>query len=309
MTITNLEEYKQQAQGKEFLGRVVFFCQFDAIVPFDELKDALDAAGLGDHCPRRPSSIDVFRRVSTAAQRKKIDVGDGKYVNILVRDVSTDEDQLLRRVVVETVDAQGKRLDYSAEHDLIFDRASQSMRVEKLTFYSTPADGAVKEITANYARLQGTIDAGTVRAVVSRVLKAHHAISARPTGGADFLLEANAGVVDALETLPGKIPGCWIHAIPLIADAKQREYVKTQVEDDVAAEVDSALNEMRKLLAAGEEITSAKFVSVNNQYKQLTTKINVYAEKLDDQLDGAKARLTIFSTTMAALASRVKVAA
>lgn len=313
MTITSLEQYKEQSKGKAYLGRMVLFCQFDAVVPYIDLKDALEAAGLGDHCPRKPSLIDVFRRVSTSAQRKRIDVGDGKYANVLVRDVANDEQQLLRKLVTETVDASGKRLDYRPDFDLVFDRASETFTAVPLTnglYYSTDAaEQVVTEIAANFARLRDTVDSGTVRAVVSRVLKANHSISARPTGGADFILEKHAGVVDALETLPAKIAGCWIHSIPLIDDDKQRGYVKAQVEDDTTGEIDSALTEMRKLLNAGESITSAKFASINTTFKQLQSRADAYRELLGDKLEGTKARLDIYNATMAQLARQVKVAA
>lgn len=293
---TVLNEYAERHTDDEYLGRVCWFSVYELAMPWADLVTILTAHGLEDYAPQQPGDADTFRKVATAAQRKRQDTGtEGQYVNLLVRDVRSDKDTIERRLVVETVDPKGRRLAYEEAYDIVFRRKSATIELNaKMADPPPAAVDVANEIVAGYQAMRGKVDANAIRTLIKRVLDAHHAIAVRPTGGVMFAPEAQANVVESLERIATQIRGAIVHSLPLVDDLKQRDMVRSAVVSSIGDELDQVMTEMRQLLASGEPVTGTQYANLNTTYKQLLARADAYTEVLTDDLDSTRARLAIY---------------
>lgn len=305
-----LTDYTQRHADDNLLGHVVLFSQREAAMSYNDLTDLLHTTGLTKWAPKAPSDPDVFRRVSTAAQVKRIATADpDKYCNLLVRDVASTGDELERRIVCETVDSKGKRLDYREDWSLTFHKPSGTVGIRKLSGFASPADQVAHDIVDRYQKLRGTVDGNCLRTLVTRVLEAHNAVAAKPTGGADFISRQHAGIVGALEEFSKQAPGSWFWAVPLPDTPAERDKLTERVTSHTNEEIDRLLAEMRQTAADGGELSAAKFAALNQERKRLAERAEAYVELLDDNLESTKARLSILDQVVTNLSRQVKAAA
>lgn len=304
-----LESYADtlRADPDRWLGLLVAYSVEETTVRHVDLVNYLDRHGLGEFAPRRPADVDVFRRASTGAQRKRQPTADPDvYVNILVRDVSSDDDQVLRRLVVETVDGKGRRLDYTPVYDLIFTKATSYLDIKAIgrTAFSA-ADEVQAEIARSFKTLLGTVDGAAVRSLINRVLDDSQATSLRKGGGVYFVAPEKAKVVEGLEQLATLIAGTTVHTVPLPNDDKQRAQVQAAFEDEAKEEMERAQAEIAKLLASGEKISGEKLAAVARRYRVLKEKAEAYAATLRVNLTQTTAGLTVLDLQVAQLAGVV----
>jgi hypothetical protein len=293
------------APDATLLGRIAWFSVFDTTLPHTDLLAAMRSAGVDiSFAPKVPADVDVFRRVTTAAQSKRHQNGDGTYSNVLVRDVAADDHKVLRRLVVETVDAKGQRLNYTEAYDLVYDKSNSRMFTTRLTAESTIADSLVSGIVANYVARRGTINAEALRNLIGKVFTAAHSTGLRPTGAVYFTPAATAHLVEGLARLADLIPTMTVHTLPLVdEDGRQAEMVRGAVIDESVVELDAMLAEGKDMLSAGA--TPRRAAQLLARGKQMRAKAVAYSELLDDNLATMAARLELFDAQMVALMSAV----
>jgi hypothetical protein len=276
------------------------------VLRHDDLLDLMESVGLSkSFAPSKPADVDVFRRVTTSAQSKRNENGDGTYSNVLVRDVANDEFQVLRRMVVETVDSGGRRLDYHEAYDLAFDKGNQRLVTTRLSWRDTVADRLVPEIVANYNTRRGTVNAEAIRTLISKVFAAGHSTSLRPTGGSYFTPVSHAHLIEALEQLSDFIPTMTIQVIPLVdVNGRQIEMVRSALADESATELDAMLAEGKKMMTEGVSVRRAATLLARG--KELRAKGHAYSELLDDSLAMMRDRLSLFDDMMLAIMSKAE---
>lgn len=293
----------------KILGRLAWFSVEETTLAHTELLRHIDDVGLGRRfAPKPPADVDVFRRVTTAAKAKRVPNSDGTYSNFLVRDVSTEKTEVLRRLVIETVDAKGHRLSYDEAYDLIFDKETGRVWTVPLTGQATVADDLVRNVQSDYLAQRGTVNADTLRTLTNRVFTAAHATSVRPTGAMYFTPISETPLVDALEALAERIPKMTVHTMDLVdyADAKQAKMVRSAVVDSAVAELDEMMAKGKDLLAEGA-ITAKRAAVLMSRGKELRAKAVAYSQVLDDNLTAMQFRLDLFDTQMLTIMSKVEV--
>lgn len=290
---------------EENLGLLVLYSVTEVNVAHADLERQLIDAGLGDHVPRRPADVDVFRRTATEAQRKRRPIPNepDQYVNVLVRDVTNDDDEVVKRIVCEIVDKGNRRLAYSEVYNLIFTKATSAVDIRRIGRTKRPeADEVAMEIATEYKRQVGTVDAACVRTVIGRILDRAEATSMRPGGGAYFVTRDHAETVAGLESLAEVIPGTMINSVPLRDDPKQRQNLMTAVEDQAKVDIQRQVDEIATFLNAGEPVTAEKMAHFLGNYRDIAGRTEKYRDLLDATLSGTNTLLKVYKAQTRKLA-------
>jgi len=303
----------------DYLGRIVFVSVFEGNTDLDKVTQVLADLDLAGFAPKRTAKSDIFRKVTNEANRRtQIDLNDGKYAKVMVRKVSDDEKEILRRLVIEVVDAKGKQLSYESAFDLAFDR-DHTAKAEKRTpaprfkvrDLFAPLDPAAAEAARNvayelrseYTKRDGTVDAAALRATVNKALGGASAISVRKTGGAFFVPEANAEATDKLKALSVLIPQVDIWVLPLIDTPEQRAKIEAALNDDVAAEVAKIEAEMAEMVAEGN-VSKRRMATLLAEHAEVTARADEYRGVLSKELSTLKDRMTMLGHQVVQLSLR-----
>lgn len=117
-----LAGYGAGIKRETLLGWVTWYGISDPEVKYDDLKQKVTDLGLQvEALPAPLREGDCFKRACRYAEQKKLPYGD-LFANILIRSVSQDKETIERHLVVEIVDADGRRLEYEAAAHLILDK-------------------------------------------------------------------------------------------------------------------------------------------------------------------------------------------
>jgi hypothetical protein len=298
----------EKAHSENFLGRLIWYSVSEVKVLHADLGTALIKTGLNAYLPRVPLDADVFRRVSKAAQRRKLATQTpGIFHNFLVREVAYDDQKVYRRIVQEEVDQGGKRLDYKEVMELNFDRASSTIEAKPLNGVDPEVDAMVAEIKREFVSWKGCINSYAVRELIRRIVMSLNGTLVRPGGGIYFVDERNAPTVDKLEQLASYLPGTThVHSLPLVDDQKQREMVRQAFEAEASDEIDAMLSEISDIKQKGVKITSDRYAQFATRFQDLQTKAKEYSGLLEASLTNTHSRLTVFQTSMVSLMAEVK---
>lgn len=296
--------------GNALLGWLCWYSVPENLrVDHEEVFKILVKAGLGGHVPGRPKDAEVFRRVSTAAARKRVKTIDPQvFENYLVRDMPGDN--ITRRIVREKVDSNNRKLGYTEVAELTFDR--KTAKVECIHLGGGPGkirDEICKEIKAAYHADRGCLNGYAMRMLILTVLKnACNATNVRyPSGGVYFVGEDYADKLVALEKLGEAIAplGAIVHTLPLIDDKRQREMLKRAFEAESVDAIDSLLAEITDLKQSGKRITMDRYASYVTALNDLGTKTKQYTELLEGGLTSTQSRITIFKKAVIGLKGQV----
>jgi hypothetical protein len=308
MSMTAFSEYTEHLKRTDVptLGSLVWFSVSESVrVTHQDLLDKLSDAGLGDFAPGEPKDDDVFRRVCTAAQRKKVPTASpGVTANYLVRDVGRGNHKVVKQVVTEMVDAGNKRLAYQPSHRLTFDSSSAEIVVDVLEEGNAAADGIVSEIMRAFQAERGSQNSYAIRELIRRVLLSSAATAVRPTGGVYFVMNEHAARIEALERFAGDVADTTVHSLPLIDDAKQRQMVKQAFEAETIDTIDRTLGEIDDLLKSGS-VSEAKFQRMHADMAALVERTQQYSGLLDEAMASADFRLRVYKKRMADLFNHV----
>lgn len=298
-TMTDLHDFETKARSQTLLGHVVLYSVKDTRVAHGDLARILKAHGLGGFIPRRPADVDVFRRVCSGAQRKRVATADADiYTNILVRDVTRgDSERIAKRIVIETVNTLGEKLGYVEAYDVSFDRKASQLSVRRIGAGASvaAADEVAQTIVREVPAQLGVLDGNAVRSVINRALDGTNAVSVRDGGGAYFCGLEHTAVVEGLEALAVEIVGTTVNSIPLPDVPKQRAMLRQSVEFEAAEEIERTMTEVRDLLKGDASVSVDKVTGYMARYKGLKDKAASYSTLLETNLGSTTAALDVLA--------------
>lgn len=294
-----------QADERMLLGYLTWYSVSDVKVAHGEVVRALVAAGIDTSLPLPPKDADIFRRVCTKSERKRVATADeGVFENYLVRDLNSDNDNVYRRVVMERVDSKGRRLGYEQLYDITFDKQSAKISERRLGPQNLVAEEIVNAAKQGFASERGTLNSYAVREWIRHFILSLSATQVRPGGGVYFVAEDKHDRVLALEAFCNTVSGVEFHYLPLIDDTKQREMLQRAFESEASDEIDRMLGEISDIKAAGKKITQSRYEDFLRRYHSLTEKATDYGDLLEEKLGTTHSRLEIFMRSMMELTER-----
>jgi len=303
MTLNILERQKQQIDSNVSLGRLMWYSvSDDTMVDHKYVVKELTLAGLGSTIPALPRDHNVFRRVTTDAQRKT-NAANSIVENWMVRDVAgRNEDIITRRIVMEERDGKNRKLSYQQISDVEFDRTTGAIRFRWLqqedgTWFDTnsapTAHAMMSDITSEFHRWRGNLNHYAIREWIRTTILEMGATAARASGGVYFLPEDRADKVEALELFVSGLPGgSECHSLPLVDNEKQRKMVRKAIEADTNDAIDHLLSDIREIKQQGR-LTPNRFASLIGEAKRLANRTKDYAGLLEQELKEMDSRLEI----------------
>lgn len=302
-----------------FLGRVAYYAiTEESYVDHSTFCQALLSVGLNALLPPVPRQRDIFKRACTAAQRKRVPTSQpGVFVNFMLREVGKDADNVWRRVVAETVDANGRTLTYIEMFDVHFYQPDGSIKITPWpdgepadlpdAAIITEATIITETIRTLYVGWQNTLTPFAVRELIRKIIRGLSATVMRD--GLYFVREAHAAKIEALETVVNATPGGSIfHSFPVIDDSKQREALRKAFEAESVEQVDRLLGDIREIMIDSDKrITSDRFAGLKMEYDGLRRKCAEYSDLLDTALVETASRLEIMDAALFELMGRVRV--
>lgn len=299
----------KRAGNKElWLGLGVGYRVADAVrISHADLRKKLKKLGLEEFMPREPRDDDVFRRVATSHQRKRVPTAtSGVFENYLIRDVGRAGGSVVKQIVVEQVDAANKRLAYEPAVQLEFTTGGPGGVIDT-TVLPTSIDTAQAEnlaelIELDYQSERGHLNGYAIREMIRKILNGSSALPFL-TGGVYFIQPHFTPQVEALEAL--KIPGAEVHSFPIIDDTKQRAMLRKSIEAETNDEMDRMLKEIEEL-QAGDEITADRYAQLTDWRNSVLSKGKDYAEMLDETLGNTEFRMKMVNSALRKLFDHIK---
>ena len=282
----------------ELLGHLFWFTISGLAMTRQQLEACLDAAGISPAMLPGPiRDCDAFRRATTAVERKRVEA-DGKdlFWNLLVREVRSNSHEVVRHLVVETVDARNVRLGYADLRSLRLNRPGHGIEQADLDCAAAPgawalADRATAEALHLYQECLTHYNDRHIREALAAILGPGEPVCVRPSGGVYFiprrhqelLLRARA-LVRSLD--PYSIAGgrSRLYHVPVVDGSDQREMVEISLEEQVQAELRRLTTEMADLLKAGKAIRPATADGYIQRIRALGKQTATYRELLQTDL-------------------------
>jgi len=317
----------EAADSSAFLGRLCFYSVPEA-AQIDHMtfcRELVTRRFDRFHLPHAPKPVDVFRRATKGVQ-ERILVPDGPHVNLMMRELITDKDEVVRQLVREVVDADNRKLFYGIVATITFKRKTGFIN----THYDPPApaprnqkaapgqvswavdqacrpveEHALDAIKNEYASGQKLLTAYAVRETIRKILFCLGATLMRD--GLYFVGEANVDRVRDLEEMVNALPGANFHSLPLVDDQKQREMLKSAFMDESVGQIDELLGRMKVILEDDKtRITKDRYADLQARRAELAERAGGYAEMLEADLEKTQSRLQILDEQLWALLERVK---
>lgn len=283
------------------LGHLLMWSVRELSIHHDSLKNILERHDLGEHTPKEPADSDVFRRVTNAIKQKREPQADGTYLNVLIRDVSMNPAEVLKRVVVETVDPEGKRLTYTEAYDVSLDKETSYMEVNQLpTHQPSGVDQVMDNLVGVFHATRGHLDSNAIRAVIKKTLDASFSIPIRETGGVVFLPKPFDKIGDDLEGMASELPSVSIHTVPIPAVTKQANMISEAATDAILRDVDELIAGIAEDKKSGT-LTDKKAVKYSTAHRALKKKITRYNDLLNTSLEDTVTRLSVLEQSVASV--------
>lgn len=320
MSTTSFAEHQarvSQESSDLYLGYVCLFTVHDnrdanggLAVSHQQVLDGLAAAGLTDTPPEYPKSYNLFRRVSTEAQRRKQPTNSvGVFRNYNLIEFPGQEGEIVRRIVMETIDSAGKRLDYKQLADVIFNKSTKAISQVFGPDHDDPttAEVIIREIRDKFRTQDGMLTAYSVREFIRGMVNATGATSIRSGGGVYFVTQSKGERIHRIESFVATLPSNFaeFHTLPLIDDEKQRGMVKQAFESETTGAVEELIFKIKELRKAGKPIRQVTFDNLAVQYGELVAKAEEYGEMLEEKLNGTHSRLDLLKAGITRLGGNV----
>lgn len=310
-SVTAYTSYVKRLKKKDpgvLLGDLVWYSVGEAVrVKHTDLVAALAAVGLDGFQPPAPKDEDVFQRVCTAHQRKKVETDtEGVYENYMMRNVKRGPDVFTKQIVVERVNSNGKKLGYDPSVQIEFTVSTGKITVEPIGRRANQqALNLAELIKRDYRSDKGTTNAYGIRELIRRVVNSTGATCVKPTGGVYFIMASEATTVDALSDFAAGIPGVSFHPVPLINDREQQEMLRSAFEAETKGTVEERLDQIDEMLA-GPEITSRRYADLITEMHDIQKRTGSYRDLLDDTLANTDLVLGSYEAKMKKLFLHVK---
>ena len=257
MTMMNLNNTNLVAVkgGKttDMLGNLVWFSVSDIEILRGDLLRMATIAGLEEkYIPAPIRSADAFRR-ATSEVGGMLKTSEDYSEVLMVREVLSAEDRIVRHLIKEVRDKKNVRLSYEQIGVIEFDRQFEQMNFIALV---DEAKASLQKAKMLFDRYRDYFVADHLRRLMKNVLGACKAVGVRPAGAVYFTPKTYESTIKALHTLVQSLPGNAVemHYLPVVDAVEQR----TMVEDKLHSHVMTQLSQIGSLMGGNAEVLGVK---------------------------------------------------
>jgi len=286
------DSFAETDNGK-YIGQILWYTVSEMSATREQIQDSLSKSGLPErYLPKLISVRDAFRKATTLIEKKKIsiDPDNKKYLNILVREVKSSDDVLIRQVVREIVDAQNVRLEYTPVANLKLEGEIYSDEaIEQLNAYEYDA---LKNTFEDFKRAKNEYDGRRIREIVQNILGDCYPVALRPSGGVHFVPQSHYEQIVKLSRFLSELMSNAAYAngktklyhIPLIDTAEQRDMIRESLEEQTKKEGQMLIEDLNKAIQSGAKITKRGVASYMEQARRLKDMVKKYEDMLETKI-------------------------
>lgn len=327
-TFRNYQEQLANLPEEHFIGDILTFQFRQPKITRDDLSQWFTDLGLDEsYIPPPIKSIDAYRRATGENAKRRYSLG-GQYAELMVRNVSSDSDRTIRRIIRETRDPKGKRLDYAEVGEAVFYPASRTAKRKGLGGDSVKftmiernlrterdkneVSAFITQMDTDYKFFSLHYYTQAVRDMVRNYVKSLNAISIRESGALYFVHKSRRPTLIALtELVNDRIgDGCRLHMMPLVDTGHQREMLTEAFEDEVEQSCDKLLEKVASINAKykGKKVPPSKYAELQEACQDTLSRSDEYTRVLGLAQDRAGQALEAAMDSIADLATRLEVA-
>lgn len=300
VTLDHLAATQSTDQG--ILGHL-FCCSIsDTLIKRSELESLFIQIGIPlDFMPNYIKNHDAFRRASTAIERKRVEAGNGQYVNLLVREVKSSNKEVVRHIVLEHVDSGNVRLNYDGEAArLHLDKVTGY--VQTSTYTSAPSVvKAIQEFHELYDLYSESYDGTYIRRLVSDILQTMAPQSIRKSGGVYIVpiqfkesLDKLVQLILSFRTDSGERTS-QAYKIPLIDTRENRDMIRERV----ALTAEEVISRMTTALRSNS-LTKQEIDMMLSDAKLTIGAVKEYEKALEESMMDFSTKIEILQAQMMA---------
>ncbi|WP_040980604.1 MULTISPECIES: DUF6744 family protein [Oceanobacillus] len=262
VNIDNLAAMNNLNKNKSFLGHLIWYSVGKNLIKVEDLENYLINAGLGkEWMPKKIRSSDAFRRATKEVERKRPTSQPTVYENVLVREVYSNQKEIQRNVVIETVDQQGKSLTYATQSAVI----NLDKRNDSITF--TADNDTIKEICGEaetkFTLYKNHYSAQQLRVMVGKILGLLAPTPLRKSGGVWFVPTAKDRELNQFFNFINTLENSEAYKVPVINTNDNKNMVTKKIYEHFQsllhdcqnkpnlskAEIKSLINEANRYIA------------------------------------------------------------
>ncbi|WP_126429943.1 DUF6744 family protein [Brevibacillus marinus] len=227
-----------QNETSHVLGYLTWYSLSESLYSRDLLRDSLRKAGLGDEwLPGEIRVPDAFRRATKAVECKRFSDQEGIHFNFLIREVASDASMIQRNIVCETVDRNGRRLDYDPRAAILV--LSREYSTIDVTAFSKAAEELAQEAVNLFYHYLNNYSSQAVRQMVYSILKSMAPTPVRPSGGIYFVPGRHKERLKALCSFLSYLDGGKGVSVPVINDRDSRDMIREGLKDHLKSVLES----------------------------------------------------------------------
>lgn len=272
------------------LGRIVLFTISDQPIRRDELVKWFKELSLNAaYLPAENKPLDAFKR-ATSAVRESYQLLGNRTAQLLCRDVSANNDYVIRQITREVKNTGKKVLHYDEAIRLTFHRpkidaktgARIQIQVQLANLEQTEVtvvQEVARSIEQRYSSFCEFLDDQKVRGMVREYLK--HLNSIEIKGGVYFVPVSRDDELHRLAELVGRLGGgCHMNTIPLVDLQNQREFIAHVFEREASESLREITREANEVLANRKTVTPAMYRKIKERYDKVLENAVEHVETL-----------------------------
>lgn len=281
----------------DILGNLMWYSVGKQLVNATELHTKLVQSGLEESwMPNQIRSVDAFRRATKEVETRKLTDVANIYENYIIREVFADSDTVQRNIVVETVDQNGKRLDYNSEAAVItLDKTSGNISFVTTSEQTTEM---CKDIENRYTVYKEHYSAQQVRVMVNKILQSLAPVPVRPNGGIYFIPNSHTEQLKKLVAFTGSLENSEGFKIPVVDTFDNKQMVTHKLNDHL----DDILNQCK----SSENLQKAQIKAIINDAKSVIQDYNNYKSIVSDDSNKLENKIELIRSEVAKMLANME---
>ncbi|MCL6600073.1 MAG: hypothetical protein K6T81_15250 [Alicyclobacillus macrosporangiidus] len=289
-----------QNQNTSRIGQLFWYIIAETYTDQVTMARAFMESGLPDQYKLPPiRAVDAYRRASKSIEGRATLEGDRR-IELLVRDVWHNRDEVVRHLVVEIRDTSGHRLTYDPKAALLrFDHNYKTVDVEIVRDEPFIVD-AVTMFRRNFDLFLTTYDGAAKRRAVYAVLNDLAATALKESGGVYLIPRQNEELLFQLIAFINRLSGCKAYHLSV----ENTEEARDMVRDVVTNKAETILNEIRATLKA-DVVTEDTIQTLLERAKHIRQEVTLYQEILKESIGTLETDVDLLEQQMMSLVEKL----
>ncbi len=299
---TDLTKWRAVAKlrkGQKLLGHLLWYTIGELLLDRDQLEAAFIKSGVDISRIPTIHPNHAFQRATADCERMRLPNDDGTFTNLLVRSVRDNQQEVIRMLVEEQVDAANQRLGYQPVARMTWSAEEPDLATvlpETNAELSERATEVLMGLQEMFDKAKRHYTGRAIRAMVTDLLANGHPVSVRRAGGVFFVPYAHYTVAkqvkDLVEALrmASKNDGTAAYMVAVANQPDQKVMVRREATYDLGREIAAVSERIMTWLSENKRVSAPMAKNAMIEVMRLQGRVNEYERLLEDNLGDLKER-------------------